>query len=228
MFNSLSSFYSSSQWADFRRNFIAERLKRDGEIRCEYSGKVIVDSFDIVLHHKTYLTAQNVNDYSVSLNPENIMIVTRKAHNEIHDRFANANAPKKVFYVYGAPCSGKTTFVNNIKGKNDIVVDMDLIWQCITGDEYRKPPALNSNAFAIRDLLYDQIKKRVGKWNNAFIITGGAIKGARIREIEQFGAEPIYIDTPKEECLKRLKNAHEKDITAWTQYIETWFNDYTE
>ena len=43
--------------------------------------------YEVIAHYKTPLTMQNVNDYSVSLNPENIMLVTHKAHNEIHSRF---------------------------------------------------------------------------------------------------------------------------------------------
>jgi hypothetical protein len=229
MFQSLSQFYNSEQWRKFRAGLIQERInKKDGILYDEFNGKPLIKSYDIVLHHKTPLTMQNVNDFSVSLNPENIMIVSQRSHNEIHARFGYV-AQRKVYVVYGAPCAGKNTFVNGIKGNSDIVVDIDLIWQCITGgDEYRKPAALKQNAFQLRDCLLDMIKTRAGRWERAFVITGGARKGERMRLIEFLGAEGIYIQETKENCLKRLISDKKRDVKEWTKYIEAWFNDYQE
>lgn len=230
MFNSLAEFYNSKEWRAFRLRLIAERAnKEDGMLYDEYSGKPLVNSYDIVLHHKQPLTMQNVNDYSISLNPSNIQIVSHRSHNEIHKRFGFC-AERKVYYVYGAPCSGKTSFVNNIKGNSDIVVDMDNIWQCITGGaRYEKPQALKTNAFILRDCLLDMVKTRAGKWERAFVIEGGAIEAERSRKIAALGAEPIYIDTDKETCFKRLANDNTRTETQkqeWKTYIEKWFNDY--
>jgi shikimate kinase len=230
MWNSLPQFYTSQKWRDFRLWLISERTnKADGILYCEFSGKPLIHGYDIVLHHIKPLTMANVNDLSVSLNPENIMIVSQEAHNEIHKRFGYCTE-RKVYYVYGAPCSGKTTFVQKIKGNSDIVLDMDNIWQCITGGErYEKPNALKTNAFQIRDCIFDMIKTRAGKWERAFVIDGGARQGERERKIALLGAEPIYIDTDLPNCLKRLasdktRTAQQKEI--WRGYIEQWFSDY--
>lgn len=231
-FTTLAQFYNSSEWRKFRQLLIAERTnKEDGILYDEYSGKPLLKSYDIVLHHIKPLTMQNVNDFSISLNPENIMIVSQKSHNEIHARFGYCTE-RKVYYVYGAPCSGKTTFVNNIKGNSDIVIDIDNIWQCVTGGaRYNKPNALKTNVFAIRDLMLDMVKTRAGKWERAFIIEGGAFKGERERKIELLGAEPIFIDTNKQTCLKRLasdKERTQEQKKEWQTFIERWFNDYME
>lgn len=230
MFTSLPQFYNSTEWRAFRQMLIAERTnKADGILYDEYSGKPLVNAYDIVLHHITPLTMQNVNDFSISLNPANIQIVSHRSHNEIHKRFGFC-AERKVYYVYGAPCSGKTTFVNSIKGNSDIVVDMDNIWQCITGGaRYEKPLALKTNAFILRDCLLDMIKTRAGKWERAFVIEGGAIAAERCRKIAALGAEPIYIDTDKESCLIRLANDETRTDAQkleWQKYIEQWFDDY--
>lgn len=232
MFNSLPQFYNSQEWRNFRQLIINERTnKEDGVLYDEYSCQPLVLKYDIVLHHKTPLTMQNVNDFSVSLNPDNIMIVSQKSHNEIHARFGSV-AQRKVYYVYGAPCAGKTTFVNSIKGNSDLVVDMDSIWQCITGgDRYEKPNALKTNAFAVRDLLLDQIRTRAGKWERAYIIDGGAVNSDRTRKIDRYGAEAIFIDTNMDECLTRLygdikRPQHIKK--QWEEYIREWFAAYTE
>lgn len=232
MFNSLSQFYNSKEWRSFRQGLIQERTnKADGVLYSEVSGKPLINSYDIVLHHIKPLTMANVNDFSISLNPDNIKIMSQSEHNEEHKRFGYCTE-RKVYYVYGSPCSGKTTFVNSIKGNSDIVLDMDNIWQCITGsDRYVKPAALKQNAFAVRDCIMDMIKTRAGKWEKAFVIEGGAVKYERERKIALLGAEPIFIDTDKETCKKRLTdscNHLKRDVKEWSTYIDNWFRDYTE
>ena len=232
MFQSLAQFYNSDLWRKFRAGLIEERTnKEDGFLYCEYSGEKLLKSYDIVAHHKTPLTLQNVNDFSVSLNPDNIMLVSQKAHNEIHARFGYC-AQRKVYLVYGAPCSGKTTFVNGIKGNSDLIIDIDNIWQCLTGGaRYEKPDALKTNVFAVRDCLLDMVRTRAGKWENAYIITGAPRESDRRRYVDRYGAELIHIDTDKEECLKRLYGDCKRPKThleAWTGYIEQYFADYQE
>ena len=231
MWITLPQFYNSEEWRKFRQWLISERINpKDGILYDEYSGQPLVNSYDIVLHHITPLTMANVNDYSVSLNPANIMIVSQRSHNEIHSRFGYG-ANSKVYLVYGAPCSGKTTFVNGIKGNSDLVVDMDNIWQCITGGaRYEKPNALRTNAFIVRDALYDSIKTRRGKWERAFVISGEPIASDRNRLISNLGAEAIFIDTDKATCLERLYadcNRAEQQKKEWAGYIEDWFEKYS-
>lgn len=232
MFNSLSEFYNSDTWRKFRAGLIASRVNpADGLLYDEHDGKPLLKAYDIIAHHKTPLTMANVNDASVSLNPENIMLVSMRSHNEIHGRFGYGSE-RKVYYVYGAPCSGKSTYVQTVKGNSDLVVDMDLIWQCVTGGElYVKPPALKTNAFMVRDALFDAIKRRAGKWERAWIITGGAVRGARDRQIQEFSAEPIFIPCDRLTCLQRLENDQKRPKAIkdeWRQYIDEWFDAYTE
>lgn len=232
MYNSLHAFYCSKEWRAFRQQVIQARTSpKDGVLYSEYSGQPLLQAYDIVLHHKEPLTMQNVNDVTVSLNPENIMVVSQRDHNEIHARFGYCTQ-RKVYYIYGAPCAGKTTFVNNIKGNSDLVVDLDNIWQCITGGQrYEKPTALKPIAFALRDNLTELVKTRAGNWERAFIIEGGAVKSIRERKMEQLGAEPIFIDADKQTCLQRLAGDETRtpeQKRKWKEYIEQWFNSYTE
>lgn len=230
MFSSLSQFYTSQTWREFRRALIAERTSPvDGVLYSEYSGKPIANGYDVVLHHKKPLTLNNVNDFSISLNPENIQIVTHKEHNEIHERFGYCTE-RKVYYVYGSPCSGKTTFVRNAMGNSDIVLDMDNIWECLTGRRYHKPNALKMNAFEVRNAIYDMIKTRFPRqgWEKAWVIEGGANKVQREERIKTLGAEPIFIDVPKEVCLMRLDSLADRDKEQWKEYINEWFDMYQE
>lgn len=231
-FRSLSQFYTSTEWRKFREIVIAERInKKDGILYDEYSGKPLLKSYDIILHHKIELTMQNVNDRSISLNPDNIMIVSMKSHNEIHNRFGGRvkSWQRKVYYVYGAPCSGKSTFVRENMQAGDLILDIDRIWSALSGQpEYIKPTALKDVVFNVRNAVFDSIKTRAGLWQQAFVIEGGAYLGDRMRRIETLGAEAIHIDTPKDECIRRL--AADDSRTAvqsqWIEYIDRWFNDY--
>lgn len=233
MFDSLAAFYNSDIWRRFRLALIEERTnKADGVLYCEHSGEAIINLYEAVAHHIQPLTMDNVNDFAVSLNPSNILLVTHKAHNEIHARFGHCTE-RKVYYVYGAPCSGKTTFVNSIKGNSDIVCDIDNIWQCITGGaRYEKPNALKYNMFEIRNTILYMIKNRYPRsngWERAFIIEGGAAKKQREDRIKELGAEPIFIDTDKETCLQRLMNdttRTQKQKAEWQNYINKWFAEY--
>lgn len=228
-FTSLAQFYVSDEWRGFRAALIFERTNpKDGILYCEECGQPIINLYECIGHHKQELTMRNVNDYSVSLNPENVMLVHLKCHNMIHARFGFM-AQKKVYYVYGAPCSGKSTFVRENKGNSDLVVDIDLLWQATTGGMlYEKPDALKTPVFTLRDSLLDVVKTRSGKWERAWIIEGGARKGDRWRRITALGAEDIFINTDKETCLKRLASDEKRIhvLDQWRGYIEEWFSTY--
>ena len=228
-FTSLSQFYTSDEWRGFRASLLSERVNpNDGILYDEHNGKPLLNSYDIVAHHKIPLTMQNVNDYSISLNPKNIMLVSHRSHNEIHARYGFATL-KKVYYVYGAPCSGKSTFVRESKGNSDLVLDIDLIWQAVTGGAlYEKPDALKAAVFALRDTLLDIVKTRMGKWEQAWVIEGGANKADRERRINALGAEDIFIQCDKETCLQRLASDNTRELVReqWRGYIDDWFNRY--
>lgn len=225
MFN-LFSFYRSREWEAFREVVISERTKPDGLVYDEVTGRPILKRYDLILHHKIELTEENVNDYSISLNPDNIMIVSHKTHNSLHDRFDN-HRMQEVFIVYGAPLSGKTTWVSENKGDGDLIVDMDNIWQCITGGaRYYKPDRLKAVAFRIRDAELDAVKYRLGKWRNAYIIGGYPLQSERERLAADLRAREIYIDATKEECLQRLEQDGERDKDEWRKYIDRWFESF--
>lgn len=234
----LQAFYKSPKWEKFRRVIISERTNpEDGFVRCAICKQPIVNKYDLIVHHKDELTIANVDDAMVALNPDNVECVHFKCHNEIHERFQGAEhwkpKPRKVFIVYGSPCSGKSTWVNECATKNDLIVDLDSIWQAVTtAAPYVKPRKLNSVVFRIRDELYDIIKHRSGKWQDAYIITGGALRGDRER-LQQLtnSTDMVYIEASKDECLERCAARFVDDKKLqdeWCGYIEEWFERYQE
>ena len=224
----LDNFYKSKEWLWFRSLLIDERRADDGILYCQHCGKPITEKYDIIAHHIKELTLLNVNDRSISLNPDNILLVHARCHNEIHARFGH-EAARKVFIVYGPPLGGKTSYVKSIARPTDLIVDVDSIWQMVTCNErYIKPDRLCDNVFGIRDALYQQIEDRLGKWTTAYVIAG--LSNTRDREdLEaRLAAELIFIDTPEEVCMERLRTCEDaRDKKKWAGFIRDWFEEYT-
>lgn len=222
----LSNFYQSKEWRRLMSTLKIERANEDGEIICDYCGKPITRAYDIIGHHKTELTDENCNDYNISLNPDNVALVHHRCHNYIHNKFGYKE--RQIFLIYGAPLSGKTSYVRESMNSGDLIIDMDNIWQCISGcDRYVKPNNLKSVAFKIRNELIECARYRNGKWRNVYIIGGYPIQSDRERLCKELGAREIYIECDKEECLRRLEASNDRDKDEWKKYIEGWFNIYT-
>lgn len=218
---SLNTFYQTKEWRRLLEQLKIERVAEDGTLHCEYCGKPMIKAYDIIGHHKEELTESNVNNLEISLNPDNVMLIHFKCHNKIHERFGYFE--QKVYIVYGSPCSGKSTWVKNVAHDDDLILDIDNIWESICiKDKYNKPNRLKANVFGIRDCIIDQIKTRTGMWRNAFIIGGYPLKMERERLANKLRAELIYINSTKEECISRSKTEE------WKKYIEEWFELYTE
>ena len=226
----LDNFYQSKQWIALIQQLRLQRVNTDGLLLCEHCGRPITKAYDCTGHHVIELTDRNVNDVTISLNPDNIMIVHHKCHNKIHHKLSMTDR-RTVYVVYGAPCSGKTSFVRDNMEQGDLVIDIDSIWECVSGcDRYTKPARLNSNVFTLRDNLIEQVRYRVGKWLTAWIIGGYPLTAERERLCKSLGAREIFVDTPRDECLRRLHDAAAndgRDVDEWTRYISDWFEKYT-
>ncbi len=110
----------------------------------------------------------------------------------------------------------------------DLIIDMDNIWQCISGQaRYSKPNRLKGVAFMVRDNLIDAVRVRRGNWLNAYIIGGYPLIGERERLIKSLNAREIFIDTPKEDCIINLHNNPEnRDISQWENFIFDWWEKF--
>ncbi len=212
-------FYRSKKWEKLVEIIKLERVNEDGELLCEHCGRPITRKYDCIGHHVIELDDVNVHDPEIALNPANIKLVHFRCHNEIHNRWDGYR--KRVYLVYGAPCSGKSTWVHQNANADDLILDIDRLWEAVSfSDKYHKPNRLKANVFALRDELLDQIKLRRGMWRNAFVIGGYPLRTDRDRLCDLLGAQPVFIDEKKEVCVYRCKN------DAWKKYVEDWFEDF--
>lgn len=223
---SLYNFYRSKEWERLLQVLKNERLSPEGYIICEECGKPIVRAYDCIGHHKRELTEENYTDATISLNPDNIALVHHKCHNRIHNKLGYAQ--RQVYVVYGSPLSGKSSYVAEAMAEGDLIIDMDSIWQCVSGCErYVKPNRLKSVVFAVRDNLLESVRYRRGKWLNAYVIGGYPFKAERDRLIDTLGAREVFIDTDKETCINRLLACEDnRDKAEWERYINDWWLQY--
>lgn len=216
----VKGFYFTKSWLELS---YALKVQRGGVCaRCGFTPLTKEDWALLIAHHTIELTEKNVTDPSISLNPDLIEIICIHCHNKEHRRFGYE---QKVYIVWGAPLSGKSTAVKQLITPGDIVLDIDALWQALT----YQPPYIKSNncrfnVFKVRDSILDQIKTRYGQWCDAYVIGGYPDRYERERLARDLGAELIYIESTKWECLARLEKSNRP--AAWRQYIEDWWYEY--
>lgn len=218
-------FYTGRMWRKFREVMIT---KSNGQ--CNRCHQVFSDSSKLEVHHINHLKGNDYDDPTKAYAEDNVEVICHSCHNYEHDRFANR---KEVILVYGPPLSGKSSYVKDMKGDRDIVIDLDLLKQAITMNSgyERTTNAATSVLFRLRDALLDIVKVRYGSWKRAWIIGTYPNTFDREQLIQQYNVDDVVLmDETKEECLIRLdKVSDERNQfkVEWTKYIHEWFEQYT-
>lgn len=219
----IHAFYCRKDYLDLAQ---ACKIKSGGV--CAKCGGVF-DISELRPHHKVELTLDNIDDVNVTLNPDNIEVLCHDCHNAAHKRFGYVVGVKHVYLVYGSPCAGKTTYVNSVATRNDLIVDLDKIHRaiCICG-LYDKPDATKRVAFNVRDYLLDEVRTATPrrKWKDAYIIGTYPDRIDRDMFVQDYGAELVHIDTSKEECIKRAYQDIER--SSIRDAVIGWINAYWE
>lgn len=220
----LENFYRTKQWQKLLEVIKMERVNEEGQLICWHCGKPITDKYDCIGHHTIFLTEDNVNDTNISLNPNLIQLVHHKCHNKIHNKLGYTK--REIFLVYGSPMSGKSTYVKTVAEPGDLIVDINNIWECISVNGVHANK-VKSVVFTVRDRLLEAVKHRLGKWDNCYIIGGYPLISERERLCKELGAREIFIDTPKEVCMERLKASEDRDQEEYKKFIEDWWRKYS-
>ena len=217
----IHAFYCRKDYLD-----LAQACKAKSGGLCAHCGEVF-DIAELRPHHIIELTLDNIDDVRITLNPDNIEVICHDCHNKAHARFGNAVGVKRVYLVYGSPCSGKTTYVQSVATRNDVIVDLDKIHRaiCICG-LYDKPNATKRMAFKIRDALLDEIRTATPRrqWQDAYIIGTYPSRYDREQMVTQYGAELVHISASKDDCIKQAYKDIER--TAVRDAIIGWIEDY--
>lgn len=223
MIYTLNNFYQSKAWRALLEVIKMERVNDQGEIICAHCGEPITRKYDCIGHHVVPLNERNVNDAAVSLNPDNVVLVHHVCHNRIHNKLGHI--VRQVYLVWGSPLAGKSSYVHEVAEYGDLIIDIDNIWQCVSGQQrYVKPDRLKPVVFGIRDTLLDMVRHRCGTWRNAYVIGGYPLVNERERLIKRLGARDVYISASYEECLARLKCCKDgRNVREWKSFLDDWW-----
>lgn len=128
--------------------------------------------------------------------------------------------------VYGAPCSGKSTYVTDNITDKDIKFDFDEILAAISNSSlHDNREELIDYGTEIRGLL---IEKAANDSNidTAYIITC-KITDKLLEQLGEIEAEYILIEKSKEEIFEQLENDDTReDKEHWKALINEWFEWY--
>ena len=129
------------------------------------------------------------------------------------------------FIVYGPPAGGKTTFVRERIGENDLVVDVDSLNQAITWREpHHRLDSAKDFIFAMRALLLGLIERDGFGGDNVWIISSAPRKAQRAELVERIGGELVAVIPDKETCHERARA--DGRPPAWHKFIDEWFERY--
>lgn len=215
-----SNFYNSSEWRGLLEYLKMSRVNEQGDLICEYCGRPITKKYDCIGHHKLELR----DHPELALDPDNIALVHHGCHNKLHLRNAGKVRERQAVYlVYGSPCAGKQSWVASVAGDADVILSMDSLWDAVSvGGADCKDDHLKAVVFALRDTLLDCARTRRGKWQHYYIIGGYPYLMERNRLCASLGAEPVYVECEKQECLEIAKQRP----GDWVKYVEDWWDKF--
>lgn len=244
------AFYRSQAWRRARSAYVDQRKSIDGGL-CE----LCQEEPGTEVHHKIFLRPENIDDENITLNPDNFALLCYTCHQLEHEaarRIAQLNAkqrdgkrgvlvngsyyyddngevqPFRVHIVWGAPGSGKTTYVRKHIQPGDIVIDLDLIGRALSlADKTNVPRNVERIAYDIRDYLYSQISQRKLDAKQVWVVAGLPKRQQRHELASRLGADLIFIEATFTECYAHIRHDNERnDKALQLAIIEKWFRDY--
>lgn len=240
------SFYNSAKWIKTRDAYIAERMTEDGGL-CESCREAVGEE----LHHVIPLSPANIGDPSIALDQKNLMWLCKDCHFKAHRAMIAEQSERsrerrrkilqngcymdengflqkqKVFVVWGAPASGKSTYVAKEKKQGDLVVDLDLLKAALYGEAGRCEGCgenLLPLAISVRDFILEQVRTGAADCKNVWIIASLPRKSERNALRESLNAELVYIESDYHECIRRAGLDHSRADKNYHRYvIDKWF-----
>lgn len=229
------AFYNSKEWKELRE-FV---LEKNGGLCLECSKRDILTKADVVDH-----IIPIEYDFTKRLDLSNLQPLCHTCHNRktyIEQKQKSKidfypkwiKKPKvKVMFVYGAPGSGKSTYVKNNAGERDLVIDLDLIRVMLTKKEIYKwedneklEEAIdyrNSLLASLSEESASKVYERV--W---FIATTPRAKD-RLYWLNALNAELVYIEMTQDECIHAVRSDTRRthNLKYHEDLVKQWFRKH--
>ena len=136
----------------------------------------------------------------------------------------------QVTIVCGAPGSGKTYWATRQMKWGDLMLDIDLMFEAITGlPMYDKPLPLLPVVLAMRDAVLAQLA-RPNQVQRAFIITATTKHSEIAAMVRKTGARVVVMETSSLMCLKRISTDERRcnKLEQWQALVQRWFRDWRD
>jgi hypothetical protein len=134
----------------------------------------------------------------------------------------------KINVIWGCPASGKSTYVVEQMGKNDIRFDFDLLMRTLSNyDAHQKNDNLIGYVLAIRQLIIDKLKTE-SKLDAAWIIVTWVDDAFKALFKDFDDVKYKVMDTTEAECIKRVNENDDRQASKDEQIrlIRDWFKKY--
>ena len=128
-----------------------------------------------------------------------------------------------VYVVHGPPLSGKTTYVKQHKGPNDLIFDFDLVMAALSGlPVHQHNDNLIGYVLGIRDLILNRLQ-REDRLDNAWIIVT-TIRPRLRQALDGLDVEYVELHVDAATAKERLrKDPDGRDIATWDRVIDKHF-----
>jgi predicted kinase len=200
--------YNTQRWRNVRKQYL---LRNPLCVDCLAEGKT---------NHATVL------DHIIPISKggdiwkhNNFQALCASHHNRKTMTTDRANQVADIVVVFGPPCSGKSTYIDNHANDKDYIIDTDRLALAILGKEAYKLRTrqqaniiLNARDAMVRSMLKEEIKI----WIPTTYIHAGVFKGLEY--------QLIHMDTTQHQCFEYLKASGREDHEQQRQIIQAWFD----
>ena len=138
--------------------------------------------------------------------------------------YKGGQAMTEITFVIGPPCSGKSTYVKEHAGRNDIVFDYDALVHAMTiNSMHDNNPNLMDYVLEIREVILRRLEMET-KFERAWIISTRMVD--EFYDYFLYNPTIVQMPTSEDECLERLKaNPDGRDVEVTAEVIRKYFGE---
>lgn len=204
-----------------------ERTRRADTVRAWVAQNgLMCPGYERSAHPADDLTADHVVPEAVGGAPDGqLRVLCRSCNSSRGASMAELRAPGlEVVLVAGPACSGKTRYVAEHAGPDDLVLDFDSLAEAMSlAGRYEHVSSHVPLVAEARDAVLDRLLLGGHSVRRCWVISTAAKRRTRRHYRDRYGARVVVLVPSEETCLLR---AMRERPAAWQQYVREWFDAY--